>query len=128
MLDHATVAIEDEHFYEHGGIDYGAIVRAGWEDLKAGAAVQGGLDNHPASSCATSTSPTQRRRSSGRSARRPGRREYEREYSNRQILTKYLNTASYGTTDGRTAVGVQAAAGDLTTQSRSRSWTCPRRR
>ena len=42
MLDHATVAIEDEHFYEHGGIDYGAIVRAGWEDLKAGEAVQGG--------------------------------------------------------------------------------------
>ena len=36
------MAIEDEHFYEHGGIDYGAIVRAGWEDLKAGAAVQGG--------------------------------------------------------------------------------------
>jgi penicillin-binding protein 1A len=36
--------------------------------------------------------------------------EYEREYSKTQILTKYLNTASYGTTDGRTAVGVQAAA------------------
>ena len=36
--------------------------------------------------------------------------EYEQKYSKDQILTKYLNTASYGTTDGRTAVGVQAAA------------------
>ena len=36
--------------------------------------------------------------------------EYEDKYSKNQILTKYLNTASYGTTNGRTAVGVQAAA------------------
>ena len=48
VLEHATVAIEDEHFYEHGGIDYGAIVRAGWEDLKAGAGRAGRLDDHPA--------------------------------------------------------------------------------
>src|SRR5919199_4099289 len=42
VLKHATVAIEDEHFYEHSGVDYGAIVRAAWEDLKAGSTVQGG--------------------------------------------------------------------------------------
>jgi penicillin-binding protein 1A len=42
LLKYATVAIEDEHFYEHGGVDLTAIVRAGWADLKAGSAVQGG--------------------------------------------------------------------------------------
>ena len=32
-LRNATVAIEDENFYEHGGVDYGAIVRAGIKNL-----------------------------------------------------------------------------------------------
>jgi penicillin-binding protein 1A len=73
VLGHATVAIEDEHFYEHSGIDYGAIIRAGWEDLKAGAAVQGG-STITQQLVRNLTSPTRRRRSSERSARRPGRR------------------------------------------------------
>ncbi len=29
ILQQATIAIEDAHFYEHGGVDYAAIVRAG---------------------------------------------------------------------------------------------------
>jgi penicillin-binding protein 1A len=109
VLDHATVAIEDEHFYEHSGIDYGAIVRAGWEDLKAGAAVQG---------ASTITQQLVRNLYIADPEETIERKireatwaeEYEKEYSKQQILTKYLNTASYGTTDGRTAVGVQAAA------------------
>jgi penicillin-binding protein 1A len=109
VLEHATVAIEDEHFYEHSGIDYGAIIRAGWEDLKAGAAVQGG---------STITQQLVRNLYIANPEETIERKireatwaeEYEREYSKTQILTKYLNTASYGTTDGRTAVGVQAAA------------------
>ena len=36
--------------------------------------------------------------------------QYEDEHSKDQILNEYLNTATYGTTDGRSAVGVQAAA------------------
>jgi penicillin-binding protein 1A len=109
LLDHATVAIEDEHFYEHSGIDYSAIVRAGWADLKAGEAVQGG-----------STITQQLVRNlyiadpeetiSRKIREATWAEEYEQKYSKQQILTKYLNTASYGTTDGRTAVGVQAAA------------------
>jgi penicillin-binding protein 1A len=109
LLDHATVAIEDEHFYEHSGIDYSAIVRAGWEDLKAGEAVQGG---------STITQQLVRNLYIANPEETISRKvreatwaeEYEQKYSKQQILTKYLNTASYGTTDGRTAVGVQAAA------------------
>ena len=36
--------------------------------------------------------------------------EYEDEYTKNQILNQYLNTASYGTNDGKTAVGVEAAS------------------
>ena len=36
--------------------------------------------------------------------------EYEDEHSKDEILEEYLNTATYGTTDGRSAVGVEAAS------------------
>ena len=41
-LREATVAIEDERFYEHEGVDYNAIVRAGVKNLESGKTVQGG--------------------------------------------------------------------------------------
>ena len=105
----ATVAIEDKNFYKHGAVDYGSIVRAAIADIKAGAPVQGGSTitqqlvrnlyiAHP-------QEDIQRKIHEANLAQ-----QYEQKYSKDQILTKYLNTASYGTTDGRTAVGVQAAA------------------
>ena len=41
-LQLATVAIEDQRFYEHGGIDTEGILRAAVKDLEAGEAVEGG--------------------------------------------------------------------------------------
>lgn len=41
-LQHAFVAIEDERFYQHNGIDLKGIVRAGFIALKNGGATQGG--------------------------------------------------------------------------------------
>src|SRR5581483_9275427 len=84
-------------------------IRAAWADLKAGSAVQGGSTitqqlvrnlyiAHP-------QDDLRRKIQEAKLAT-----EYEDRYTKDQILTKYLNTASYGTTDGRTAVGVQAAA------------------
>lgn len=40
-LLHAFVAAEDASFYEHGGINYLAIVRAFWANIKAGRRAQG---------------------------------------------------------------------------------------
>src|SRR3712207_3070424 len=40
-LQNATIAIEDEHFYDHEGVDYGAIVRAAVENIEAGEIEQG---------------------------------------------------------------------------------------
>jgi penicillin-binding protein 1A len=109
LLDHATVAIEDEHFYEHSGVDPTAIIRAAWEDAKAGHAVQGGSTiTQQLVRNLYIADPEETLTRKIREA--TWAEEYEQKYSKQQILTKYLNTASYGTTDGRTAVGVQAAA------------------
>ena len=37
----ATVAIEDQRFYQHHGIDFQAIARALWVNIRAGGRVQG---------------------------------------------------------------------------------------
>ena len=36
--------------------------------------------------------------------------DYEDKHGKAQILGQYLNTASYGTIEGRTSIGVEAAA------------------
>jgi penicillin-binding protein 1A len=41
-LINATISIEDERFYKHHGVDYEAILRAVWANVKAGHVVQGG--------------------------------------------------------------------------------------
>jgi penicillin-binding protein 1A len=42
MVRRAFVAAEDARFYQHGGIDYLGILRAGWTNVRAGHVVQGG--------------------------------------------------------------------------------------
>src|SRR5215210_1607804 len=108
-LRNATIAIEDEHFYDHGGVDYGAIVRAFIENIEAGEVKQGASTitqqlvrnlyiENPEDTIERKIIEAQMAM------------DYEDEYSKDEILEQYLNTASYGTTDGRTAVGVQAAS------------------
>ena len=104
----ATIAIEDERFYAHGGIDYEGIVRAAFKNLEAGKAVEGG---------STITMQLVRNLYVGRERTlqrkiREARlaEELEGKHSKRWILQSYLNSVPYGTVDGQTAVGVQAAA------------------
>jgi len=42
VLKDAVVSAEDKHFYDHGGVDVGATVRALVDDLRSGSVVQGG--------------------------------------------------------------------------------------
>jgi penicillin-binding protein 1A len=108
-LQRATVAIEDERFYEHGGIDPEAIARAALKNLEAGRTVEGG---------STITQQLVRNLCLRNPARDFERKiieaelaiEYAERHSRREILDQYLNTASYGTIEGATAVGVQAAS------------------
>ena len=109
-LKDATVAIEDRRFYSHGGIDPSAIIRAGWEDLTAGGKpVEGG---------STITQQLVRNLYIEDPQDTLHRKiieahlanDEEDQHSKDWILTEYLNTASYGTNDGATAIGVEAAA------------------
>ena len=112
----ATIAIEDENFYEHDGVDVGAIVRAAVENAEAGEIKQG-----------ASTITQQLVRNlyiedpedsiERKIIEATMAQEYEDEHSKEQILEEYLNTATYGTDRGRSAVGVQAAARGLLRQA-----------
>ncbi len=108
-LQLATVAIEDQRFYEHGGIDPEGIARAAVKNLEAGRTVEGG---------STITQQLVRNLCLRNPKRDLERKiieaklaiEYSEHHSRKQILDQYLNTASYGTVEGSTAIGVGAAS------------------
>ncbi len=108
-LRRATIAIEDQRFYEHGGADPEAIVRAFGKNIEAGEVVEGG---------STITQQLVRKlclRNPDRDVERKIvevqlAEDYLEVHSKDEILGQYLNTASYGTVEGSTAVGVQAAS------------------
>ncbi len=108
-LRNATIAIEDENFYEHTGVDYGAVVRAAVENVEAGEVQQGGstiTQQLVRAIYIDDPEDTIKRKIIEAELAR----EYEQKYSKAEILDRYLNTAAYGTNDGKTAVGVQAAS------------------
>jgi penicillin-binding protein 1A len=108
-LRRATVAIEDERFYKHGGVDLNAIVRAGIKNLESGDTVQGG---------STITQQLVRalyikdpKRNFARKIREAKlASELEEKHTKTWILHNYLNSVPYGTVNGRTSVGAEAAA------------------
>ena len=108
-LQEATIAIEDENFYEHDGIDVGAIARAAIENVEAGEIEQGAstITQQLVRNLyiAKPEDTLERKLQEAQMAM-----DYEDRYSKRQILEQYLNTATYGTNAGDTAVGVEAAS------------------
>jgi penicillin-binding protein 1A len=117
VVREATVAIEDRRFYEHKGVDYEGIIRAGVKNLESKKDIQGG---------STLTMQLVRNLYTGERARQ-GVAGYKRkireaklaqELEDRHpgrpgkqwILNKYVNSVPYGTVGGQTAVGIQAAA------------------
>jgi penicillin-binding protein 1A len=108
-LRNATVAIEDENFYKHAGVDYGAIVRAGIKNLESGKSLQGGSTITQQLVRALYIDDPQRNiERKIREAKLAS--ELEQERSKQWILQNYLNDVPYGTVGGRTAIGVEAAA------------------
>jgi penicillin-binding protein 1A len=108
-LRRATVAIEDERYYKHGGVDLNAIVRAGIKNLESGETVQGG---------STITQQLVRalyikdpERNFARKIREAKlASELEEDHTKSWILHNYLNAVPYGTVNGRTSIGAEAAA------------------
>jgi 1A family penicillin-binding protein len=103
-LAQAIIAIEDRRFYQHGGVDFRGILRAGWRNSQAGGAREGG-----------STITQQLARLMFLSPERTFRRKtqeallaiwLEGQLTKEEILLRYLNTAYFGAG----AYGVDAAA------------------
>jgi penicillin-binding protein 1A len=109
----ATVAIEDERFYSHKGVDFEGIVRAAFKNASSGKALQGG---------STLTMQLIRVLYTGNREKTFKRKireaklaeELENVHPGRKgkewIITKYLDSVPYGTNGGQTAVGIQAAS------------------
>jgi len=103
LLSKAVVAIEDRRFYDHGGIDLRAILRAAWNDATG----------HNLQGASTITQQLARRlyltpdRTFKRKVQEAALAEWlELRYSKDQILARYLDTAYFG--DG--AYGADSAA------------------
>ncbi len=104
VMKQATVAVEDQRFYEHHGVDIIGIARAAVADLKAGAVVQGG---------STITAQYVKNAYVGgeQSITRKLREavlayQLENRWDKDHILTAYLNTVYFGSG----AYGVEAAS------------------
>jgi penicillin-binding protein 1A len=107
-LREATVAIEDQRFYQHGAIDYLSLARAAITDLTSGKTLQGGstitmqlVKNLYLGSARTFALKVKEAVIAER---------LERTHSKLWILKTYLNTVPYGTVNGQTAEGVDAAS------------------
>jgi penicillin-binding protein 1A len=104
-LPKATVAIEDNRFWQHGALDYQGIARALYENATAGRIVQGG---------STITQQLVRNLYIGKADRTFARKVREaclaeklaKIWTKKQILAAYLNEVFYG----RHAYGAQAGA------------------
>jgi penicillin-binding protein 1A len=109
VLRDATVAIEDQRFYQNNGVDLTGIFRSAVKDVLHGQALQG---------ASTITMQLMRNIYLGSDTHSFKQKideaklaiEYNKRHSKQAILTDYLNSVAYGTVGGQTAVGVQAAA------------------
>lgn len=108
-LKNAFIAIEDERFYEHNGVDFRGVLRAIWTDLTDGT-VQGG-STITQQLIKNSVFNTGGERHKLAKVRRKIQEQYmaireEKLHSKDWILTNYLNTINLG----KGTLGVQAAA------------------
>ncbi len=109
QLRQATVAIEDQRFYENDGVDLTGIFRSAVKDLLTGQPLQG---------ASTITMQLVRNLYLGNDLHSFRQKiaeaklalEYNKAHGKREILTQYLNTVPYTTVGGQTALGVQAAS------------------
>lgn len=105
VMKEAVVAIEDQRFYEHDGVDFQGIARAVWQDVTSGSAQQGAstiTQQFVKNALAAQDSRTvfQKLREAALAY------HLERQWSKDKILTEYLNEIYFG--EG--ATGIEAAA------------------
>jgi len=104
-LQNATIAVEDKHFYEHHGVDWGRVIKAGIIDVIARRPQQGASTiTEQLAKIAILQSP---KKTLGRKLREAMlATALESRYTKKEILELYLNSIYYG----HHATGVEAAA------------------
>ncbi len=101
----AVVAIEDERFYTHKGVDYRGIARALWEDVRRQRAAQGA--STITQQFVKNALVAQKNRSLFQKLKEAALAyQLERKWTKEKILTEYLNTVYFG--EG--AYGIESAA------------------
>lgn len=103
-LVEATLAIEDNHFYDHIGIDFKGLIRASYRNLRAGRVVQGGSTITQQLAKVLFLTPERSLARKVKEALLALR--IERAYSKEEILALYFNQIYLGSG----AYGVEAAA------------------
>ena len=103
-LRDAVIAVEDQRFYEHGGVDGQAIARAFVENARSGRVTQGGstITQQLAKNAVVGADRTLERKLEEAGVAI----QLERQFSKDEILERYLNTVYFG----NGAYGVQTAA------------------
>ena len=108
LLLRAIIDVEDQHFYEHHGIDLGGVARALWVNLRRGHTVQGG---------STLTQQLMKNffLSDERNIKRKAREAMmalivERRFSKQEILENYINEIYFGQKGAQGIYGVWEAS------------------
>ena len=104
VLVDAVLASEDQHFFEHSGLDPAGILRATWYDLRNRGGLQGGstiTQQYVKNAYLTNERTIWRKLKEAAYAVK-----VERKFDKKEILERYLNTIYFG----RGAYGVQAAS------------------
>lgn len=105
VMKSAVVAMEDERFYEHRGVDFQAIARALYQDVLSGSPAQGG--STITQQFVKNALEAQDSRTVFQKLREAALAYHlERQWSKDKILTEYLNSVYFG--EG--AYGIEAAA------------------
>ena len=112
-LGKAFVAIEDERFYQHNGIDFKSIIRAGWQFLKTGGAeTQGGSTiTQQLLKNTIFTGWTSEGNNKIKKIKRKLQEQYlaleiSKYYSKNQVLLEYMNAINLG----QNTLGIEAAS------------------
>lgn len=104
MLQYAVIAVEDDRFYQHHGVDVRGTVRAIWRNVRAGEILEGG--STITQQLARNLFLTQKRQVSRKLAEMVLAFEIERRLTKQEILERYLNQVYFG----QGTYGVEMAA------------------
>ena len=107
-ITQAFVAIEDQDFYDHGGVDFTRVLGAAWQNIRSGGIAEGfsTITMQVARNVFPDQLPANQRTLSRKISEIKVARALERRYSKPEILELYLNQIYFGSG----AWGIQAAA------------------